>query len=257
MRCRCGTTFPDDEHRCPHCGRRVQTVVLSDPVSTSVAPEHDPAGVSAPVAQAAPAGPPRQASLFGGPKVIPIEALAGGRRRYARRRDAQRTAETHDRPLATQQALELRAPKAAPRPAVDYGEAEIASPAARVLAAILDQVFCGVGIVLVAVTFHFMGGRFVPVVRLAPWYGAVVASVVASYYLFFALLGRDTAGMACCRLRVVTFDGLRPEWTMRIARLMAGAFGTLALGLGLLWALVDDESLTWHDHITKTFPTKR
>jgi hypothetical protein len=23
----------------------------------------------------------------------------------------------------------------------------------------------------------------------------------------------------------------------------------------LVWALVDEESLTWHDHISKTFPT--
>jgi len=28
-----------------------------------------------------------------------------------------------------------------------------------------------------------------------------------------------------------------------------------SLGLGLVWALVDEESLTWHDHISKTFPT--
>ena len=26
-------------------------------------------------------------------------------------------------------------------------------------------------------------------------------------------------------------------------------------GLGLVWALVDEENLTWHDHISKTFPT--
>jgi hypothetical protein len=25
--------------------------------------------------------------------------------------------------------------------------------------------------------------------------------------------------------------------------------------LGMLWALVDEEALTWHDHMSKTFPT--
>src|SRR6202041_3046551 len=29
----------------------------------------------------------------------------------------------------------------------------------------------------------------------------------------------------------------------------------LSGGLGLVWALVDEENLTWHDHISKTFPT--
>jgi hypothetical protein len=37
---------------------------------------------------------------------------------------------------------------------------------------------------------------------------------------------------------------------------MASGFLSLAAGgLGLLWALVDEETLTWHDHISKTFPT--
>jgi hypothetical protein len=25
--------------------------------------------------------------------------------------------------------------------------------------------------------------------------------------------------------------------------------------MGLIWALVDEDSLTWHDHISSTFPT--
>ncbi len=29
----------------------------------------------------------------------------------------------------------------------------------------------------------------------------------------------------------------------------------MAGGIGLLWGLVDEETLTWHDHISKTFPT--
>jgi hypothetical protein len=29
----------------------------------------------------------------------------------------------------------------------------------------------------------------------------------------------------------------------------------LAAGTGLIWALVDEDSLTWHDHISGTFPT--
>ena len=28
-------------------------------------------------------------------------------------------------------------------------------------------------------------------------------------------------------------------------------------GVGLLWALADEEKLAWHDHMSKTFPTHR
>ncbi len=26
-------------------------------------------------------------------------------------------------------------------------------------------------------------------------------------------------------------------------------------GIGLVWSLVDEDGLTWHDHISATFPT--
>jgi hypothetical protein len=37
---------------------------------------------------------------------------------------------------------------------------------------------------------------------------------------------------------------------------MFGSFLSYTVGgLGLVWALVDEEQLAWHDHISKTFPT--
>ena len=38
-------------------------------------------------------------------------------------------------------------------------------------------------------------------------------------------------------------------------RVAWGVFSVLPLGLGLLWALVDQERLTWHDLLSKTFPS--
>ena len=42
---------------------------------------------------------------------------------------------------------------------------------------------------------------------------------------------------------------------VRLFRVGAAGLSVLAAGLGILWALVDEESLTWHDHISKTYPT--
>jgi hypothetical protein len=53
----------------------------------------------------------------------------------------------------------------------------------------------------------------------------------------------------------VDFDGRRPDREQRRMRLVAGLLSLSAAGLGLVWALVDEENLTWHDHISKTFPT--
>jgi uncharacterized RDD family membrane protein YckC len=56
-------------------------------------------------------------------------------------------------------------------------------------------------------------------------------------------------------LRLVDFDGRKPHRDARLLRQAAGFLSLCSLGLGLVWALVDEESLTWHDHISKTFPT--
>jgi hypothetical protein len=56
-------------------------------------------------------------------------------------------------------------------------------------------------------------------------------------------------------LRLVDFDGRSPERHQRMRRQLASLLSVLSAGLGLAWALVDEENLTWHDHISKTFPT--
>jgi hypothetical protein len=55
----------------------------------------------------------------------------------------------------------------------------------------------------------------------------------------------------------VDFDGRRPDREQRGVRQVAGLLSLLSAGLGLVWALVDEEKLTWHDHISKTFPTPK
>jgi hypothetical protein len=53
----------------------------------------------------------------------------------------------------------------------------------------------------------------------------------------------------------VNFDGQTPTRAQRFYRTASGFLSLMAGGIGLLWGLVDEETLTWHDHISKTFPT--
>jgi hypothetical protein len=39
-----------------------------------------------------------------------------------------------------------------------------------------------------------------------------------------------------------------------VVRFLAACLGLAALGLGPLWALLDEERLAWQDHISKTYP---
>jgi uncharacterized RDD family membrane protein YckC len=62
-------------------------------------------------------------------------------------------------------------------------------------------------------------------------------------------------GLQGAHLNVVSFDGLRPTRGQRILRLFAGWLSVASAGMGMLWALTDQESLTWHDHISQTLLT--
>jgi hypothetical protein len=57
-------------------------------------------------------------------------------------------------------------------------------------------------------------------------------------------------------LSVVTFDGERPEGKHWLLRLL-GSVLSHCTALGMLWIFADEESLTWQDQISGTFPTPR
>ncbi|MGE5489322.1 MAG: RDD family protein [bacterium] len=201
------------------------------------------------------AGKPRQASLFGGQKVIPFEALAATRRQYGRRREAARTPTDRAAARAAQTTLELRVPEVARPRTADYRYAHVADMGMRARAAAIDALFCLAAIGIFAATFHLVGGEFCFTRATLPWWAAAALLVSGSYHLIFALAGTNTAGMACCRLAVVSFDGVPARPRARVARLFWAVVGMASVGLGIAWALLDDERLTWHDMITKTFPT--
>jgi uncharacterized RDD family membrane protein YckC len=56
-------------------------------------------------------------------------------------------------------------------------------------------------------------------------------------------------------LRILNFDGRPATRQERLARVASAWISAAPAGLGLVWALLDEETLTWHDQISKTFPT--
>jgi hypothetical protein len=40
-------------------------------------------------------------------------------------------------------------------------------------------------------------------------------------------------------------------------RMFLGFLGMASAGMGILWAMADQETLSWHDHVSQTFLTKR
>ena len=103
--------------------------------------------------------------------------------------------------------------------------------------------------------FTLAGGEITLNAKTIPVFLGVVAIMVIFYRSLWCLGRGDTPGMKWTHLRLVNFDGQKPNRRQRFSRLCSGVLSLFAAGLGLLWALVDEETLTWHDHISKTFPT--
>ncbi len=114
-------------------------------------------------------------------------------------------------------------------------------------------ILVGVGVFL---TIFFLSGGQVALDRQALSFLLGVTAVITLFYrALWCLANGDSPGMRFAGLRLVDFDGRRPDREQRGIRQVASLLSLLSAGLGLVWALVDEENLTWHDHISKTFPT--
>jgi len=65
----------------------------------------------------------------------------------------------------------------------------------------------------------------------------------------------ESAGARWTGLRFINFDGSPIDRRERAIRFAAACLSFFSAGLGVLWSLADEEGLTWHDHMSKTFPT--
>lgn len=275
----CRAVNQQAEERCVRCGRRLNgdtqaayAIRSGTSAAAAAAPALQPLLVPEPIPQKTPAQPSEipnyQPSLFrdgsAGSKVIPIPTLTPlhpyhrdtAARRPAprtpapvrsqhRRSDFQQTLGFHDSPAEV---------RAQPGETIDC-DAPVAAPTHRLMAASVDAslILVAVGVFL---TIFFLSGGQVALDRQALSFIVGVTAVIALFYrALWCLANGDTPGMRFAGLRLVDFDGRRPDREQRGIRQVAGLLSLLSAGLGLVWALVDEESLTWHDHISKTFPT--
>jgi uncharacterized RDD family membrane protein YckC len=138
-----------------------------------------------------------------------------------------------------------------------FCKSPIAQTPLRLMAAIADCCIGFAGVGLFAATFRMMGQELVWTNQMVLSYVAAAILISLFYRVLYCLANGDTVGTRWAGLRVIDFDGRVPTRKQRFQRLAGGCVGALAAGLGLVWALVDEERLTWHDHMSETFPTMR
>ena len=138
-------------------------------------------------------------------------------------------------------------------------EIEIPLPVAP-LSARLTAGLADAGVVLAAgALFAAIAERAMPEIpHTKPFWmtlGAVTMLLWAIYQQLFLLYAGRTVGMQMNGIRLSTFDGRAPEWSERSRRARFVLISFASVALGFLWALVDEDTLCWHDRVSRTFPT--
>jgi uncharacterized RDD family membrane protein YckC len=102
--------------------------------------------------------------------------------------------------------------------------------------------------------FAMLGGHFSLGKPEAAIYALAFFLLYAAYFALFTLFGGVTPGMYFRGLSVVNFDG-SPAAPRALAWRSLGYLISGMTLLGFLWAVWDEDHLTWHDRISQTYLT--
>lgn len=137
--------------------------------------------------------------------------------------------------------------------AAAYDIAEQAPFSLRLMASVVDFAL----ILAAFLAAAWMGGHHakdLPSLR-ATEVGGLLGLIVAGalYRAFFYALGNGTPGMKYAGIALCTFEGHEPPRPQRFKRLAALLISVVPVGVGVLWALFDDDHLSWHDRLSQTY----
>jgi uncharacterized RDD family membrane protein YckC len=82
---------------------------------------------------------------------------------------------------------------------------------------------------------------------------AVFGFLIALYHLLFFTFAEATPGMRYARIGLCTFSDENPTRSAMRRRLFSMALSACPLGIGFLWACLDDDRLGWHDRISRMY----
>jgi uncharacterized RDD family membrane protein YckC len=118
------------------------------------------------------------------------------------------------------------------------------------------------GVVDVAIVFLATGAfalTFMEAAEQVPHSSMTMVCILAAGGIFwlvfqyiFLVFRRATPGMDFAGLELCTFEGKATTTFERQSRAAASALSGFSMGLGYLWALVDEDRVGWHDRISRT-----
>ena len=132
---------------------------------------------------------------------------------------------------------------------------QVASLGTRFSAGLIDGLLLLLSAGLFALIFRFAGGRLSPVPLNLAVIAVIATTFIWSYFGMFTALTASTPGLSWMGIEARNMEGWPPDRRESFLRAFGYLVSLSAFLLGFFWALVDGESLTWHDRISGTFLT--
>jgi uncharacterized RDD family membrane protein YckC len=123
----------------------------------------------------------------------------------------------------------------------------------RAMAAIVDSLLVFAALLGFAAIFVRVAGPIPAGVAAAGVAAVTYAAFFALYQLLFFSFNGQTPGMLYAHIGLCTFTDENPTRSAMRRRILAQAIALAPLGIGVLWALLDDEGLGWHDRISRMY----
>jgi uncharacterized RDD family membrane protein YckC len=101
--------------------------------------------------------------------------------------------------------------------------------------------------------FGSLGGQFTFSKLSAAVCLATFVIVYLQYFALFTVFGGTTPGMMLRGLHVVSFSGETPSPRQMLWRSVGYMLSAGTFFVGFLWALWDEDALTWHDRLSHTY----
>jgi len=151
-------------------------------------------------------------------------------------------------PLSEEQEAAPEAPEESPSDLYP-----VATLRERRLAALIDAACLAFAYGGFLALFGSLGGEFTLSKLSAVVCFSTFAFVYVQYFGLFTIFGGTTPGMMVRGLQVASFTGDSPTAQQLFLRTAGYMISAGTFFLGFFWALWDEDAMTWHDRLSKTY----
>jgi uncharacterized RDD family membrane protein YckC len=123
----------------------------------------------------------------------------------------------------------------------------------RIWAGLVDGLIVLVAGAAFESVFHRVTGAPPPLWEMIGIGAALPCILWAAYQYLFVVYCGTTLGLRAAHLRISRFDGSPVNRRSRRLRVLCSFLSAVSLGMGYAWQFLDEDSLCWHERVTRTY----